>query len=76
MFFVEGADDGHFDIGRVPGRADHVESAFARGFQVEFPFTDAGGDDDARNPAFKVIGVDEIAVGTVLEMFITKHDIK
>lgn len=35
------ADHRELDVGRIPRRADHIESAFAGGFEIEFPFAGA-----------------------------------
>jgi len=73
---MERADDGHLDVGGVPRSADDIEGAFAHGFEIELPLADAGGDDHARDLVFTMIGVDQVGVRTIGQMFVAENHFK
>ena len=60
-----GGDDGHLDVGGVPGSSHDIEVAFAHGFKVELPLANASSDYDAGNSVLTMIGVDQIGVTTI-----------
>jgi len=62
---VQRADDGHFNVSGVPGRADDVEGAFVHGLKVKLPFAEARRHDHARNLLFMVFGMNQVGVGAI-----------
>jgi hypothetical protein len=76
FFFAEGADDGHLDIGGVPRSAHHIESTFTDGFQIEFPLADAGSDNHARDLLFAMVGVDQVGIRAIGQMFVAENHFK
>ena len=76
FFFVQGADNGHLDVGGVPRSADDIEGAFTHGFKIELPLADAGSDNHARNLLFTMIGVDQVGVRTIGQMLVAENHFK
>jgi hypothetical protein len=76
FFFVEGADEGHLDVGGVPGSTYDIEGAFAHGFKVELPLANASSDNDAGNSVLTMIGVDQIGVTAIGQVLVAKNHFK
>jgi len=76
LILANGADDDQLNVGGASGAADHIKGSFSNRIEVQVPVASSCHYHDSRNPVLAVIGMKQVGIRAVRQVFIAKNDLE